>query len=89
MGGNFGQGFFQASLLRAVAVGLGLFDLAADGLALGGAAGEGLCVFGGQQRRGHEAREGQQGKGGEKFHIRLQVRNQVAEGSKPIYPGSA
>ena len=90
VGGDFGQGFFQAGLLVAVAVGLGLFDLAADGLAFGGAACERLRVFGGQQWRAHEACEGQQGKGGEKFHIKLQVRNQVAGWcSKPIYPGCA
>jgi hypothetical protein len=40
IGGDFAQGFFQAGLLFAVAMGLGLFDLGADGLALGGAAGQ-------------------------------------------------
>ena len=90
MFGDFAQGFFQAGLLLGIAVGLGLFDLGADGLALGGAAGERWRVFGGQQWRAHEACEGQQGKGGEKFHIKLQVRNQVAGWcSKPIYPGCA
>ena len=69
VGGDFAQGFFQAGLLGAVTVGLGLFDLAADGLALGGAAGERLRFFGGQQWHGCETCEGQQGKGGEKFHL--------------------
>lgn len=49
MGGDFAQGFFQAGLLLGIAVGLGLLDLGADGLALGGAAGEFRGLFGRHQ----------------------------------------
>ena len=61
MFGDFAQGFFQAGLLVRIAMGFGQFDLIDDALLLGGAAGQLRCLFGGHQRGGQHAAEGQQG----------------------------
>jgi hypothetical protein len=55
-------------------MGLGLFDLGADGLALGGAAGQWSGASSAANSGvGHEACDGQQGKGGRNFMWKLQV----------------
>ncbi|MNO91027.1 hypothetical protein D3C76_825650 [compost metagenome] len=51
VGFDFTQGLFQACKLIAVAMSLGLFDLFADSLALGGATGEAWFVFSSLQWR--------------------------------------
>ncbi|MNG34811.1 hypothetical protein D3C84_1213880 [compost metagenome] len=47
---DFAQGFFQASLLVTVAMRAGFFDLYADSLAFGGAAGQRHIALCGESR---------------------------------------